>query len=44
MDDFDARSAVQADLSANQAGTGRELFEIFRSQVGHAADGAAVVI
>ncbi len=44
VDDFDARSAVQADLSANQAGTGRELFEIFRSQVGHAADGAAVVI
>jgi len=43
-DDFDARSPVTADLEANRAGIGRELFEVFRQNVGLATDGAAVVV
>ncbi len=42
--DFEARPPVVADLSANQAGLGRELFAAFRRNVGPATEGAAVVI
>ena len=40
-DDFDSRSPVVADLSANQWGTGRELFETFRRAVGPSTMGAS---
>ena len=36
------RPFVEADLSTNQYGTGRELFEVFRSAVGPAEAGASV--
>jgi phosphogluconate dehydratase len=36
------RPSTQADLSANQAGTGRELFAAFRNTVGSADAGATV--
>lgn len=42
--DFDARPPVEADLSANADGMGRELFAAFRRHVGPATQGAAVVI
>jgi len=42
--DFDARTPVTADLSANQTGLGRDLFEAFRQNVGLPTDGAAVVV
>ena len=42
--DLSGRTPVQADLSANGYGNGRELFEVFRRNVGQAADGAAVVL
>ncbi|TYO89253.1 phosphogluconate dehydratase [Oceanicella actignis] len=41
---FLARPPAEADLSANAAGTGRELFAAFRAAVGPAEAGAAVVI
>ncbi len=37
------RPAVQADLSANTHGTGREMFEVFRRFVGSAETGASVI-
>ncbi|MDF1801254.1 phosphogluconate dehydratase [Thalassovita sp.] len=40
---FEARDAVQPDLSANDAGLGRELFEIFRQNVGPATEGASSI-
>jgi len=43
-DDFDDRTPIRADLSANRAGIGRELFDVFRQNVGLATDGAAVVV
>ncbi len=43
-EDFDSRAPVQADLSDNGHGVGRELFEAFRQNVGLASDGAAVVV
>ncbi len=43
-DDFDARTPVTADLSANEHGIGRELFAAFRRNVGAADTGAAVVL
>ena len=43
-DDFDSRTPVVADLSANTHGMGRELFEAFRHMVGTSETGAAVVI
>jgi phosphogluconate dehydratase len=43
-DDFDTRASVVADLSANRAGVGRELFEVFRRSVGPATEGAAVIL
>ncbi|SEM79252.1 6-phosphogluconate dehydratase [Gemmobacter aquatilis] len=42
--DFDSRTPITADLSANTHGTGRELFEAFRRNVGNATEGAAVVV
>jgi phosphogluconate dehydratase len=42
--DFDSRTPVTADLSANEHGIGRELFAAFRRHVGPADTGAAVVI
>ncbi|WP_372603552.1 phosphogluconate dehydratase [Actibacterium sp.] len=43
-DDFDSRTPVTADLSANQFGLGRELFDMFRHTVGPATTGASVVV
>jgi phosphogluconate dehydratase len=42
--DFDARPVTAADLSGNAHGIGRELFEVFRRNVGPATTGAALVI
>jgi len=42
--DLTSRDAVQRDLSQNGHGVGRELFEMFRQNVGQAATGAAVVV
>ncbi len=41
---FAARAPAEADLSANASGIGRELFTAFRSHVGPAESGAAVVV
>ncbi|MEN8832383.1 phosphogluconate dehydratase [Pacificibacter sp.] len=43
-DDFDAREAVVADLSANSVGLGREMFEVFRQNAGNATEGAATIL
>jgi phosphogluconate dehydratase len=40
--DLSAREAVKADLSRNEAGTGRELFAAFRTISGSAAQGASI--
>ncbi|MEZ5448601.1 MAG: phosphogluconate dehydratase [Thiolinea sp.] len=40
-DDFASRAAVVADLDENEAGLGRELFQVFRRAVGPAASGAS---
>ncbi len=42
--DFDSRTPITADLSANAHGLGRELFEAFRRNVGTSETGAAVVL
>ena len=42
--DLAARTPASADLSGNGTGVGRELFEVFRQNVGHAASGAGVVV
>jgi phosphogluconate dehydratase len=42
--DFDSRTPVTADLSANEFGLGRELFAAFRRNVGSADTGAALVL
>jgi phosphogluconate dehydratase len=42
--DFDSRTPVVADLSANRHGIGRELFETFRRTVGNSTEGAGVVV
>ncbi|NJS40588.1 MAG: phosphogluconate dehydratase [Rhodobacteraceae bacterium] len=42
--DFDSRTPVTADLSANEHGIGRELFAAFRRNVGAADTGAALVL
>jgi len=42
--DFDSRAPVAADLSGNAQGIGRELFEVFRQNVGLASNGAGVVV
>nr|WP_319251548.1 phosphogluconate dehydratase [uncultured Celeribacter sp.] len=41
--DFDTRTAVTADLSANKVGLGRELFEAFREKAGPATEGACAL-
>jgi phosphogluconate dehydratase len=42
--EFETRAAVTADLSGNGTGVGRELFDVFRRNVGLATAGAAVVV
>ena len=42
--DLSTRTAATPDLSANGNGVGRELFDVFRRNVGLASDGAAVVL
>ncbi len=42
--DFETRTPVTADLSANAHGLGRDLFAAFRRHVGPAETGAAVVV
>jgi phosphogluconate dehydratase len=42
--DFESRTPVTADLSANGWGIGRELFEAFRRNVGNSTEGAGVVV
>ncbi|MEM9425485.1 MAG: phosphogluconate dehydratase [Pseudomonadota bacterium] len=42
--DFATRPPVTVDLSANEAGLGRELFTAFRQGCGLAQDGAAIVV
>ncbi|SFE19070.1 phosphogluconate dehydratase [Roseivivax sediminis] len=42
--DFDARDPVTADLKGNGHGVGREIFEVFRQNVGLSSNGAAVVV
>ena len=42
--DLESRSPFAADLSANQFGIGRELFETFRRNVGSAESGASAVL
>ena len=42
--DFDSRTPVIADLTANEFGIGRELFAAFRRHVGPAETGGAVVV
>ena len=42
--DFDSREPITLDLSSNHHGLGRELFQVFRQNVGHAADGASVIL
>ncbi len=41
---FENRAPVQPDLAANHHGSGRELFEAFRRNVGPATSGAGVVV
>ena len=43
-DGFDARDAATADLSGNAEGLGRELFDVFRRNVGLSTHGAGVVV
>ncbi|MFO8126547.1 phosphogluconate dehydratase [Yoonia sp.] len=42
--DLSTRTPATADLSGNGTGVGRELFEVFRQNVGLAAEGAGVVV
>ena len=41
-DEFDPREAIKIDLSTNEYGVGRELFSIFRKNVGNASEGASI--
>ena len=41
---MNARPPAQADLSTNETGLGRELFEVFRQNAGTADTGAATVV
>ena len=36
------RACVEADLSGNEAGIGRELFQTFRASVGPASEGGSI--
>ncbi len=42
--DLAARAPAEADLTGNGTGVGRELFDVFRKNVGLASTGAAVVV
>ena len=42
--DLSTRENAEADLSGNGNGVGRELFEVFRQNVGRASSGAGVVV
>jgi len=42
--DLDTRPLASADLTGNGNGVGRELFEVFRKNVGLASEGAGVVV
>lgn len=42
--DFAERAPISVDLSANKQGIGRELFEVFRRNVGTSETGAGVVV
>jgi len=42
-EDFDSREPFVADLSGNEFGTGRELFDVFRKYAGAAVDGASLI-
>ncbi len=42
--DLESREPARADLTGNGTGVGRELFEVFRQNVGLAAHGAGVVV
>ena len=42
--DFETRPPATADLTGNGTGVGRELFDVFRRNVGLASTGAAVVV
>ena len=42
--EFDTRPLVEADLSGNAHGIGRDLFAAFRQYAGPATDGAALVV
>ncbi|UWQ98212.1 phosphogluconate dehydratase [Rhodobacteraceae bacterium S2214] len=42
--DLDTRDLAVADLTGNGNGVGRELFEVFRQNVGRASEGAGVVV
>ncbi|RDC72435.1 phosphogluconate dehydratase [Rhodovulum sp. 12E13] len=44
VDGFEARAPVEADLSANAHGIGRELFETFRRNAGHSTTGACALL
>ena len=41
--EFESRSAVVANLEGNEAGLGRELFQVFRQAVGSASQGASAL-
>ncbi|MDG1430339.1 MAG: dihydroxy-acid dehydratase, partial [Paracoccaceae bacterium] len=43
-DGFEDRAPITMDLSANNSGLGRELFDVFRKNVGLATAGAGVVV
>lgn len=43
-DDFADRTPISIDLSTNNEGLGRELFDVFRKNVGLATSGAGVVV
>lgn len=42
--DFDARTADTVDMTQNTYGTGRELFDVFRHNVGLASNGASAIL
>ena len=44
VDDFETRDCVSIDLSTSHSGIGRELFDVFRKNVGLSSNGAGVVV
>lgn len=43
-DDFDTRTPKVVDMDTNTYGTGRELFDVFRQNVGLASNGASTIL